>query len=383
MLCPTVAAPPDQPPTAGPAADGPAESAGVGRNRRLTLTAERRAAAGLEIAACERRTLPQLVHTTGTIEVDADREAHVGARLPGVVLDLAPKGHIGERVAPGDELAYIHSLEFGKIQTEYLRALAMLKLRQKTYDRENELFTRKVSSGRECLEAETELAQAQIDLQSAQNQLENLGAGRADLEALAAGKVELGRMTLRAPIAGSITSKHLVKGEHADTSSNLLTIADFDNLWLFADVYERDLARVEKGQSAQVYVAAYVDKPFSGRITHVAGMLSVETRTNKVRIELENASGRLKPGMFATVDIAVGERPKTLAIPEAAVQMQELRPVVFVEVQPNVFQQRGVSLGVRFGGYVEVLEGLAEKERVATVGSFLLKSELEKAAAGE
>jgi RND family efflux transporter MFP subunit len=97
-----------------------------------------------------------------------------------------------------------------------------------------------------------------------------------------------------------------------------------------------------------------------------------------VRIEVDNPDGRLKPGMFAGVEIAVGDRENVLSVPEAAIQMHRQHPIVFVEEEANVFERRAVRIGVRFGGYVEILEGLEEGDSVVTAGSFLLKSELEK-----
>lgn len=349
-----------------------------GDEGRVKLNDQRRAAAGIEVVACERRTLPEVVHTTGTIEVNADRVAHLGSRLPGIVLEVTPKGFLGTRVEEGDALAIVHSIDFGKAQMEYRKALQIVDLRQKTFDREKGLYERKVSSGREFIESETELAQAQIDLQTARNQLEVLGVGKEEIDQLPSGKVPSGCMTLRSTLRGVIIEKHVVKGEHVDMESSLFTIADVERLWVFADIYERDLSRVRNGQAAQIYIAAHTGTPFPATVTYVPETMNVETRTLQVRIEVQNKDGRLKPGMFVEVDLAVSERADVLAVPESAVQVLRSRPIVFVEEEPNVFELRVVRTGVRFGGYVEILEGLDEKDKVVTSGSFLLKSEMEK-----
>jgi cobalt-zinc-cadmium efflux system membrane fusion protein len=360
----------------------PAHKEEPGHENHVKLNDARRAAAGIEVVPCEKRTLPVLVRTTGTVEVNADRVAHLASRLQGTVLEVSEKGHLGIRVEKGDELSTIHSLEFGKAQTDYLKALALQGLRQKTYDREKDLAERKISSGRELLEAEAELAQSRIDHQAAHNQLEVLGLGKEEIDALVAGKAHLGCMILRAPIAGVLIEKHVVRGEHVGTETNLFTIADLDRLWLFADIYERDLSRIVKGLRAEGRLAAYPDLAFSGQITHVGETMSVETRTLKVRIEVENKEGKLKPGMFASVDIAVAERPNALAVPEAAIQTQKQHAIVFVEEEKNVFERRPVRTGIRFGGFVEILDGVKEGDKVVSSGSFLLKSELEKESFG-
>ncbi|OHB74957.1 MAG: hypothetical protein A2Z34_07915 [Planctomycetes bacterium RBG_16_59_8] len=344
----------------------------------IRLTDRRRLAAGIETAACERRTLPILVHTTGVVDVNADRVAHLGSRLPGIVLDVSNKGFLGTLVEENDPLVVVHSLDFGKAQVEYRRTIKVLDLRQKTFDREKDLFERKISSGREYAEAEADLAQAKIDIESAGNQLEILGLTSEEIEAVAAGKAPLGRMTLRAPIRGTLIEKHLVKGEHVDTESSLFTIADLERIWIFADIYERELALIGKGQKAEIHLAAYPETTFGGRIAHVAETIDVETRTLKVRIEVENKEGKLKPGMFAEVDIAVGERPEAVVVPDSALQAIRQASIVFVEEDRNVFERRPVRTGVRFGGVVEILEGLQAGEKVVTSGGFLLKSEIEK-----
>ncbi len=365
---------------AGETAAGPPGEAR--REGRVELTDARRAAAGIETAACERLTLPEVVHTTGTLETNADRLAHLGSFLPGFVREVTEKGYLGVRVAKGDELAVIHSLEFGETQTAYLKARAVNDLRQKSHDREKDLFERKISSGREFIEAEADLAQAKIDLQAARNRLEVLGLGPEEIDALVAGQAALGAMRLRSPLAGTVIGKHVVRGEHVEAESDLFEIADLDRVWLFADVYERDLARVARGQKAECTLAAWPGVRFAGAVTHVAEVMNAETRTLKVRIEIDNPEGRLKPGMFASVDIAVAERTDVPAVPEAAVQTQRRQTIVFVETAKNVFDRRPVDVGVRFGGRVEIRDGLKGGETVVAAGSFLLKSELEKESFG-
>jgi cobalt-zinc-cadmium efflux system membrane fusion protein len=122
----------------------PAHKEEPGHENHVKLNDARRAAAGIEVVPCEKRTLPVLVRTTGTVEVNADRVAHLASRLQGTVLEVSEKGHLGIRVEKGDELSTIHSLEFGKAQTDYLKALALQGLRQKTYDREKDLAERKI-----------------------------------------------------------------------------------------------------------------------------------------------------------------------------------------------------------------------------------------------
>lgn len=345
---------------------------------RVTLTDKQRAASGIEVVVCGRRTLPEIIRTTGTVQVNADEVSHLGSPVAGFVEEIKPAGFLGAHVDEGDPLVKISSLEFGKLQTEYRRAMAIRNLREKNHDLEKRLNERRISSGRELLEAETALEEAKISLEAARNQLEILGLGKAELARLEEGGAPLGMLLLRASIHGKIIDKHIVRGEHVDTESDLFTITNLHKLWVIADIYDRDISRVARKQTAEVLAGSYPGLAFRGEITHVSDTLDTKTRTLKVRVETENEDLKLKPGMFVTVKIAVGKRENVLVVPEAALQGYRKETIVFVEEERNVFEPRMIRPGVRFGGYVEVLRGIEEGDKVVTSGGFLLKSELEK-----
>ncbi len=347
-------------------------------NGKVKLSDAKQAAAGIGVCACQPATLPEELSTTGSVELDADHVAHVGSRLPGIVHEVSPKATLGARVQKGDELLSIDSTEFGRAQIEYVKAIATLSARQKTYAREKELFDQKIGSGREFIEAEAELAQANVDLQAARNQLEVLGLSDGDVQALGEGKAPLGRLVLRAPVSGTVIEKHGVPGEHVDTESSLFTIADLDSIWLLADVYERDISRLAVGQQAEVFVAAHPAHSFKGVVTVVKDTMDVATRTLKVKIDIDNKEGCMKPGMFASVHLTLAERKDVLTVPESAIQTQGKQEIVFVECGPGEYERREVRTGLRHGGIVEVVEGLRQGEMVVTAGGYLLVSELDK-----
>jgi cobalt-zinc-cadmium efflux system membrane fusion protein len=146
-------------------------------------------------------------------------------------------------------------------------------------------------------------------------------------------------------------------------------------LWVDAEIYERDIARVRPGQEVELSVPAYVGETFGGRISYVGDVLKEDTRTVTVRTEVENRDHRLKPGMFADVHIFLNGRGRALAVPERAVLDDQQQRIVFVAGDDG-YLPRAVDVGARHSGYVEVLRGLEEGERVVTVGAFQLKSKL-------
>ena len=172
-----------------------------------------------------------------------------------------------------------------------------------------------------------------------------------------------------------VIENNAVLGAMVDQSTEILTIMDPRILWVDAEIYERDIARVHPGQEVELSVPAYAGETFGGRISYVGDVIKEDTRTVTVRTEVENRDQRLKPGMFADVQISLNGTRRVLAVPEAAVLDDRQERIVFVAVDDGYLPQ-AVEVGARHGGYVEVLRGLEEGERVVTVGSFQLKSKL-------
>ena len=347
----------------------------------IELSSAQRKAAGIEVEPAGRATLPILVRTTGNIEPNADQLAHVAPPSGGIVEKVSEEGHLGVHVEPGTILAVLHSTSVGEAQSAFLKAQSLVTLREKTCAREEELHKKKVTSGKELLDAEAAREQARIDLQAARSRLRILGFSGEEIERLAKGESDPdGRMLIVSPIEGAVIDKHVVRGEFVPAERALFTVADLHRLWVQTHIYERDLSRIKAGQKAEVHVAAYPDVRFEGTIAYLGDVMDEHTRTVKARVVVADDTHRLKPGMFASVSIEVARRENVLAVPESAVQSFHGEEVVFVEEETNTFEIRHVQTGVRFGGRVEILEGLTESEKVVRKGAFLLKSELLKEA---
>jgi cobalt-zinc-cadmium efflux system membrane fusion protein len=172
----------------------------------------------------------------------------------------------------------------------------------------------------------------------------------------------------------------------ATPADTLFTVADLSEVWIELDIFERDLARVGRGQSVAVMVAAYPSRTFPGRIVYVGDVLDPARRTVRARVEIPNLESALKPGMFATASIQVGGGGPPLAVvPQDALQMIEGRRVVFVPGDtPGEFRVVPVEVGETIdGGRVVISSGIAPGSRVVTAGAFALRSELSKAEIGE
>ena len=189
-------------------------------------------------------------------------------------------------------------------------------------------------------------------------------------------------LALKAPIDGQVIERHGTVGEAVDETKELYTISDLRSVWGIAEIKEKDIASVRVGQQAILRVLAYPKEAFTGKVVLIGHEVEEKTRTLEARIEVDNASGKLKPGMFADVELMTSVLEDVLVIPDNALQTLGDQQIVFI-ANGSEFTKRTVRVGRESGGQVEILEGVTESERVVTKGSFILKSELLKAELGE
>jgi cobalt-zinc-cadmium efflux system membrane fusion protein len=179
------------------------------------------------------------------------------------------------------------------------------------------------------------------------------------------------------PEGGVVSERTINMGELADPTKQLFTIGNFDSVWIKADVYEKDVAKVKMGQPIQLEIESFPGEQFHGRLNYVADSISPDTRTCNVRAEVENPGCKLKPKMFARMTILVGEH-EILSVPKASIQDAGYAKVVYVPRGTDKYQERKVELGNEVGDFVEVLKGLRSGETVVTNGSFELRSQVLK-----
>lgn len=189
-------------------------------------------------------------------------------------------------------------------------------------------------------------------------------------------------LELKAPIGGQVIERHGTVGEAVDKAKELYTITDLKNVWVIAEIKEKDIAAVRVGQQATIHVMAYPQETFTGKVVLIGHEVEKKTRTVDARIEVDNSSGKLKPEMFADIEIVMSVLENVLIIPDDALQTLEDQQVVFVTANTNEFTKRVVKLGREQNGQTEILDGIKEGERVVTKGSFILKSELLKGELG-
>ena len=345
-----------------------------GEAGKIKMTAEVQKQNGVVVAVVKKQRIAGAISATGKVEVNADRIAHVSPRISGKVVSV--KASLGDGVSAGQTLATLDSVELGESLSRYHQSKTKLALAQSNMDRIKNLVEKKIAARKDILQAETDFRIAQTELHTDEERLSLYGVSASDL---AGDGHKRPLLPVRSPIGGIITEKHAIVGELSDPSKSLYTVADLSSVWVMVDINEKDLAKVRKGQAAIVTVGAFPDQKLKGRITYIADLVDQSTRTVKARIEVSNPGRKLKPEMFATVELALAaDAPPVLAVPEDALQDLDGKKVIFVAEEDSEFEARPVQVGRAAGGLVEIVSGLKEGERYAIKGSFILKSEAKK-----
>jgi cobalt-zinc-cadmium efflux system membrane fusion protein len=282
---------------------------------------------------------------------------------------------IGDWVKVGQPLVTLQSEEVGEAKSAFYKAKADFELARSNYDREKKLFDRGVGAQKNSLATGAEFKVAEANLNAAEKKLHVLGFSEEQVKGIAETHQINPVITLFAPISGKIVQNNAVLGAMVDQSSEIMTILDPRLLWVDAEIYEKDIAKIRIGQSVEVSVPAYPGETFNGTICYVSDILKEDTRTITVRTEVENREYKLKPGMFATIKIYLNHLSDALVVPETAVLDDKDEKIVFIKREGKFFPQ-AVETGVKEKGFIEILSGLSEGDDIVTKGSYQLKSKL-------
>ena len=367
-----------------------------GRPELIALTPEAIANAGITVQPAGTITRSQVLTAPGLMALDETRTARVGSLQEGLIVETTAQ--VGDRVRARQTLARMHSHDVHDAWAGYRKALAerrradnQLTYAVEAHERAKRLFTDKAVSLQEVQRAEVERVAARQAVDTAQaeviraiEELEHVG-----IEIPASGLPPDGQspesseqIPVRTPIAGVVLERLVTPGTTVTPGTPLFVVSELSTLWAVAEVDEALLSRVQTGRPVEVSVAAYPDRKFPGTVTFIADTVNPKTRRITVRSTVPNPDGRLKPEMFATVLLGEADPRVVIVVPPGAVQTVDGKSVVFVEQSVGRFAIRAVDLGVESDGQVEILAGITAGDRVVASGSFLLKSELLKAAGG-
>jgi Cu(I)/Ag(I) efflux system membrane fusion protein/cobalt-zinc-cadmium efflux system membrane fusion protein len=328
----------------------------------VQLDLRRQQLIGVRLAAVEPATLDRTIRAVGTVAFDETRLTDVNVRLEGYVRDLRVDA-TGVFVARGAPLFTLYSPDLLATEQEYLLA-------RRTRERASP------AGGPDEAGYVDRLASA------ARQRLQVWNLPDNEVEHLERTGVARGLVTFPSPAAGFVIQKNVVEGQRVMAGETLYRLADLSTVWVEADVYERDLAAVRPGLAATVGVDAFPGETFAARVLLVAPSLDASTRAARVRLAIVNRAARLRPGMFANVELAAA-RARGLTVPADAVVDSGTRQFVFVSQGDGFFEPRRVEIGARTGGLVGITRGLEEGEQVASGATFFIDSESQLRAAME
>jgi RND family efflux transporter MFP subunit len=235
-------------------------------------------------------------------------------------------------------------------------------------------------------------AQNLIDAQQTNNtHLANISADRLRLWGIDDPQIEnirrtgqsITQLTVRSPIAGQVLRKYQVEGEYVEEGARLFDVADLSSVWIEAQVYENQVPFIKQGMKVSATTVGVPGREFQGKVALLQPHFDTASRTLRVRFDIDNASGALRPGMFATVnfqalvhnELSDKETNKVLTVPETAVIDTGNRQIVYRQASVGIFEGVEVKLGPRCGLYYPVYQGLRAGDRVVTAGSFLVDAE--------
>ena len=332
-------------------AGGAAAESGVAGLAPVELTTDRIQLSGMRTAIATRETLAPTIRTAGFVAADENRLVSVTTRVTGWIESLG-RAETGQLVRKGEVLTTVYSPDLVNAQQVFLNAIRW-------------------SEAPILQQRPTGVTDLERD---ARARLEVLGVAPQDIDEIARAGKPLPSMNVRAPARGHITRRSALQGLYVSPGTELFQIADLSTVWVLADVYEREIARVKVGQQAVFETSAWPGKRFVGRVTFLYPALNTGTRTLQARLEFRNPELDLRPGMYGDVSLDLGAVEAVTIPREALVDTGDVQ-YVFVSKAGGRFEPRRVVPGWSGGDKVAILEGLAEGEHVVTTATFLLDSE--------
>jgi cobalt-zinc-cadmium efflux system membrane fusion protein len=310
---------------------------------------------------------------TGEVMFDERRVAHLAPPAEGVVRRVLAT--VGDRVRRGDVLVEIESGEAAQTAAALREARAQLAAATLAHERAAALREQGIAAQKDLQAAAQELEAARIRVDAAAAQAARMGV-TADANVGDA----TGLLRLRAPRDGTVLTLHAVGGERAHTEEVMATIGDIDVVWVRADLYERDLARLRQAGDgplpAEVSVRAWPAQSFAGTVDFISPSIDEASRTVKLRVTVPNPDGRLLAGMFASVQVLLPGDGDALVLPMDAVLEDEGRSFVFAHHVDDYYVRRPVTTGRVWGDRIEITGGLRGDETIVAEGAFLLKSDV-------
>ncbi len=336
----------------------------------------------IEVMPVSKREFTQVKTFPGTVMARPDGDAHIGSLVSGRVVEITIG--IGQKVTKGSPLCRIESPEVGMAQAAYIRAVAQNELAQQELARHQKLMTENIGSEKSLIEKEAAAQSAKAELDATLRTLLSIGFSQAEVNDLGKSHATSGVLTLKSPIAGTVTERFIHLGERAEPDRELFHIVDLSRPWIKMSIYERDLIDIRNQQAVEVMPQARPTEIFKGKIVQMGMEVDQNSRTINCYVEILNRADILIPYLFVNCQVKINrDMEKVLAVPDDAIFIDEHGDrAVFIEHEPGHYLLREIKIGRSADKWTEITSGLEPGDRVVFKGAFFIKSEMAKGSFG-
>lgn len=319
--------------------------------------------AHIKLDTVRRQILADQLTAVGEVSFSEDNVVRIYPIVSGTVEKIFVS--LGDYVEKGQKLATLLSMDMSQIQRDYNIAKSNFSVEEKNLARAQELFSAGMMSEKEFASAKKDYNNALSELNERTQILKLYGGSSSDLDAI---------YNVIAPRSGYIVERSITEGTQIrnDNNTNILTISDLKTVWVWANIHESDLAKVSEGDAVQVKTIAFPDKIFNGHVKKIGTMLDPDSRVIKIRTELNNKEGLLKPEMFANVVITPKVSEQAVVVSNTSIILENDQNYVMVETGKNEFKKVQIKTGRVFHYYTEVLGGVEIGQRIVTEGSLFV-----------
>jgi cobalt-zinc-cadmium efflux system membrane fusion protein len=350
------------------------------KDKKIQISADILKSHPLSTVKLRERGFYEEINLPGKVSYDLENLANVGSRVTGRITEVYVKE--GDQVRQGSKLATISSVELSNAQSNYLKSKVRLEALRIQAQRANELFEKKIISSREFEIANMEYKTVKTEMETSYNTLEIFGLSKAEIEGLESGSQKQQNLTIRSPISGTVTDRKAVNGQSVNIEENLFVVADLRRLWILLDVYEKDLYSVKIGAEATVTTLGDKPETVKAHVAHVSEVIDQIKHTAEIRLEVDNAESKLKPGQTISAKvqglISGSKSRKIMVVPSEAVHKIEGKTIVFAANLDGTFEALEVVTGEAIDDDIEIKSGISMEKNIVSEGSFVLKSEFLK-----
>ncbi len=310
----------------------------------------------------------------GKVAYGEDRYSRISSPVQGRVLEV--RARLGDRVKAGDILLIVDSPDIAQAYSDFIKEESDLTYAIRAHELAKDLYETKALALKDLKQAENDLVKAKAEFRRAKERLLSLRVPAGELDKPIDKQQITSRFQMRSPLTGTVVERTVTPGQSVggDPSQVLFTVADLDTLQVVADIYERDLDLIHPGLTAVVRVEAYPDVAFAAAVAAIGDVVDPNSRTIKVRAWVDNASHKLKPEMFARLQIDISEGKEFISVPKEAVLEIDGKEFVYIAQPDGTYIKQEVRIGSASDDRLRILHGLKAGDRVVTKGAVLLKA---------